>query len=190
MKSNPSAHIERDSIARLGRTAHLTQITSSDSLNFRKSANRLYLYPPSVRSSSRFSRLISTPCCATNPPLVVGECRADSGDSSMSHSKWSMSKILFPDPKSPRSCDPLAQRGIMKHAEFRNFSQTTLKPSKSPGFRPKITKMGRCDLAKSPSLKLIGLTSKNGPDLFRVVKQTTTGFKALRPPLRTKLPYQ
>jgi hypothetical protein len=72
-----------------------------------------------------------------------------------------------------------AQRPNRKQPEFRNISRTTLFPSKSLGFRPKMPKMGRCVLAKSPSLKLIGLTSKIGPDLFRVVKQTTTGFKTL-----------
>jgi hypothetical protein len=45
----------------------------------------------------------SDPCCATNSPLVVGECRADN---SMSNSEWSISKILLPDPKSLRPCDP------------------------------------------------------------------------------------
>jgi hypothetical protein len=65
-----------------------------------------------------------------------------------------------------------AQRRVIKQAEIPNISETTLKPIKTLGFRPKMPKMGSCDLTKSPPLKLIGLTSKIGPDLFRVVKQT------------------
>jgi hypothetical protein len=46
-----------------------------------------------------------------------------------------------------------AQHSVMKQAEIRNISDPTLKPTKTPGFRPKITKMGRCDLSNSTPLK-------------------------------------
>jgi hypothetical protein len=37
-----------------------------------------------------------------------------------------------------------AQLRNVKQATIQNIFETTLKPTKSPGFRPKITKMGRC----------------------------------------------
>ncbi|HUG20684.1 MAG TPA: hypothetical protein VMM56_16970, partial [Planctomycetaceae bacterium] len=46
-----------------------------------------------------------------------------------------------------------AQRPNMKQAKIRNNSRTTLKPSKTPGFHPKIPKMERCDLPHFPPLK-------------------------------------